>query len=240
MSDLELIEKYVPEELQEEAVTKLKNGYPVQYIIGNVDFYDCIINVNENVLIPRFETEYLVDKTIKYLKEQKIENPKILEIGSGSGCISIALKKNIDCDIISIDISKKAIETAKNNAKENNVEITFLHKDIKDFETDIKFDLIISNPPYVPIDSKVDEKTKYEPQNAIFAEEDGLYFYKIILEKLKNNLKKDFLIAFEIGDKQGILIEKIAKEKIENSFIKIEKDYNNFERYVFITKNEKL
>ena len=93
MNDLELIKRYVPTNLQEDAIKKLEQSYPVQYIIGNVDFYGYEIKVNENVLIPRFETEYLVDKTIKYLKKLEMDNIEILDVGTGSGCISIALKK---------------------------------------------------------------------------------------------------------------------------------------------------
>lgn len=240
MTDLELIRKYVSEDLQEEATKKLNVGYPVQYIIGNVEFYGYIINVNENVLIPRFETEYLVDKTIKYLKKLGINNLKTLEIGTGSGCISIALQKELNTDILAIDISGKAIEVAKNNAQINHAAINFKVADINKFNTDEKFNLIISNPPYVPYESDVDEKTKYEPQNAIFAEDEGIYFYKIILERLKSNLEENYLIAFEIGDKQGSKIEKIAKENLPNSYILIETDYNNFERYVFITNKKEI
>lgn len=240
MSDIELIKKNVPTELQEEAIEKLNTGYPVQYIIGNVEFFDCIIDVNENVLIPRFETEYLVEKTLKYLKKLNVNNPDILEIGTGSGCISISLNKKINSKIFAIDISDKAIELAEQNAKSNGANIEFLKVDVNDFNTDQKFDLIISNPPYVPYDSKVDVKTKYEPQNAIFAEQDGIYFYKLIIEKFKYNLKSRYLIAFEIGDNQGNEIEKLAKENLKDVFVKIERDYNNFERYVFITNNKEI
>jgi len=238
MNDVNLIKKYIPENLQDEAIKKLNEGYPVQYIIGNVDFCGNIIYVDENVLIPRFETEYLVDKTIKYLEKIEIHNPEILEIGTGSGCISISLKKAIPCDISAIDVSSKAIEVAKKNAKINNVNISFINEDINKFITNKEFDLIISNPPYVPINAVVDSKTKYEPQNAIFATEEGLYFYKVIIEKFKNNLKDDYLIALEIGDKQGILVKEIVNINIPGAFVKIEKDYNDYERYVFISNKE--
>jgi len=240
MSDLELIRKYIPSDKQEEAIKRLNDGYPVQYIIGNVEFYGNIINVNETVLIPRFETEYLVDKTIKYLKKMDKKHLEILEIGTGSGCSSIALKKLVNCNITAIDISEKAIETAKNNAKLNNVVIDFFVEDINSFKTNKKFDLIISNPPYVPSGSLVDEKTKYEPQNAIFAEENGIMFYKIILNKLNANLSDRYLIAFEIGDKQGEIIKDIAKKTTTSSHVIVEKDYNNFERFVFISNKKEI
>ena len=235
MSDEELIKKYIESDKQEPALKKLRSGYPVQYIIGNVDFYNAIINVNKDVLIPRFETEYLVEKTIKYLEKINILNPKILEIGTGSGCISIALKKNINCDITAIDISNKAIKVALENAKLNNVNINFINEDIHNFKTNILYDVLISNPPYVPINSEIDEKIKYEPQEAIYAPENGIYFYHIILKKLHNNLNKKYLIAFEIGDHEGIEISNLVKDYLPNSYILIEKDYNNFERYLFIS-----
>lgn len=240
MTDIELIKKYVSKEKLDEAIKLLETGYPVQYIIGNVEFYGNIINVNENVLIPRFETEYLVDKTIKYLKKLNINNLDILEIGTGSGCISISLKKELECSIDAIDISTSAIEVAKNNALENNVVINFIECDIDNYKSNKKYDLIISNPPYVPYDSKYDEKIKYEPANAIFAIDNGLYFYKVILEKIKNNLKNDYLVAFEIGDKEGNDIIKLSKKYLPNSYIVVEKDYNNYERYVFITNKKEI
>ena len=240
MNDIELIKKYVPLESQKEALEKLEKGYPVQYIIGNVEFYGNIINVSEKVLIPRFETEYLIEKTLKYFNKFNISKPNILEIGTGSGCISIALKKSLDANILAIDISNEALEVAKLNALNNDVDITFLHKDIHEFEPEAKYDLIISNPPYVPFNSNVDQKTKYEPQNAIFAPEDGIHFYKIILERIHNNLNKDFLIAFEIGDKEGNLIKNIVKSFMPEAYVKIEKDYNDFERYIFITNKKEI
>lgn len=234
MSDEELIYKYVAKDKQEEAIKKLSLGYPVQYIIGNVDFYNTIIKVNEDVLIPRFETEYLVAKTLNYIKKLNINEVNVLEVGTGSGCISIALKKNLNCDITAIDISKKAINLATSNAKENDVEINFLIEDIHKFKTNDLYDVIISNPPYVPFNSSYDEKIKYEPQEAIFAQEDGIYFYRIILEKLHNNLKSNFLIAFEIGDKEGNKIKELVNKYLPDSYVSIEKDYNNYERYLFI------
>lgn len=239
-NDLLLIRKYVNKDKQEDALEKLNSGYPIQYIIGNVEFYNSIINVNENVLIPRFETEYLVEKTISYIKKFNFKKPKILEIGAGSGCISIALKKELDCTIKAIDISKKALETAVANAKLNNVEIDFKVCDINNFNDSNIYDVIISNPPYVPFNSIVDEKIKYEPQNAIYADENGVYFYRVILEKIKSNLNENYLIAFEIGDNEGNLIKKIVENNLPNSYIKIEKDYNNFERYVFISNKKEI
>ncbi len=238
MTDEELIKKYVSKEKQKVALEKLTSSYPVQYIIGNVEFYDSIIKVNEDVLIPRFETEYLVDKTIKYITKLNITNPNILEIGTGSGCIAIALKKHLNCNIEAIDISDKAIKIAKENATINNVNINFTIKDIHEFNTNKKYDVIISNPPYVPFNSKVDEKIKYEPNNAIYAKDNGLYFYDLILKKIKNSLNTNYLIAFEIGDKEGQDITNIVKKYLPNAYVLLEKDYNNYDRYIFISSKK--
>jgi release factor glutamine methyltransferase len=235
MNDLDLIKKYIPIDKQKESIEKLNTGYPVQYIIGNVEFYGNIINVNENVLIPRFETEYLVDKTIKYLEKLNISNPDILEIGTGSGCIAIALKKELSCNIDAIDISSLALEVAKDNAKLNNVTINFIESDINNFKSNKKYDLIISNPPYVPYDGTYDEKIKYEPERAIFAKNNGIYYYDIILKIIANNLKDKYLISFEIGDKEGSLIKDLVNKYLKNANVYIEKDYNNYERYIFIS-----
>ena len=232
--DEELIKKYLPKEKWEDSFKKLESGYPVQYIIGNVDFYNSIINVNENVLIPRFETEYLVDYLIKILKEYNFESPSILDIGTGSGCISIALKKNIDSFIKAIDISSEAISVAKSNAKLNNVNIDFENIRIEEFVSNEKFDVIVSNPPYIAYDEIVDEKTKYEPQNALYADDNGLYFYKLIIEKSKLLLKERGIIAFEIGSTQAIDITSYAKSIYPNAKVIVKKDLNNFDRYIFI------
>lgn len=238
-NDIKLIKKYVSKEKQKKALEKLATGYPVQYIIGNVEFYDTFIKVNEDVLIPRFETEYLVDKTIKYLSHLNISNPNILEIGTGSGCIAIALKKHLNCNIDAIDISDKAILLAKENATNNNININFTVKDIHEFNNNKKYDLIISNPPYVPFNSNVDEKIKYEPNNAIYAKDNGLYFYDLILKQIKDNLNTNYLIAFEIGDKEGQDIINIIKKYLPKAYILLEKDYNKYDRYIFIS-NKKI
>ena len=238
MTDLELIKRFVPSDLQEQALKKLEENYPIQYIIGNVDFYNCEIIVNENVLIPRFETEYLVDKTIKFIKKLNLTHINILELGTGSGCISIALKKNLDANITAIDNSQKALEVAKSNALNNHVEIEYIHADILNFIPTKTMDIIISNPPYVPFNSPVAESIKYEPQEAIYAPNEGLFFYQEILKRYHNYLANDYLIAFEIGDKQGESIKKMVDELLPNSYVLVEKDYNNYDRYLFISNKD--
>ena len=123
--DWELLLKKYPN--KEELLDKLTN-YPPQYLIGNVEFLGQTINVDKRVLIPRFETELLVDKTIKYVKELFNKKINVIDLGTGSGCIAIALKNNLDANVTALDISKDALDLAKENAKLNNAEITFIHK----------------------------------------------------------------------------------------------------------------
>ncbi len=233
-NDIELIKKYLPEDKWEVSIKKLKDGYPVQYIIGNVEFYHTVIDVNQDVLIPRFETEYLVDDLIKLMEDYKILQPDIIDIGTGSGAIAIALKKNYPCFVSAIDISSNAIKVAKENAKKNHANILFMNEDIRNYDSNIQYDVIVSNPPYVKQDEYVDEKTKYEPQNAIFVpNNDGLYFYRIILEKSLKLLKKPGIIAFEIGSSQQDLLA-LAKNYYPDAKIIQKKDLNNLNRYFYI------
>lgn len=218
----------------EEDYKKLLEGYPIQYLIGYVDFYGYKIYVNENVLIPRYETEYLVQKTINYSK--KIFNDKldILDLGTGSGAISIVLGRELNSIVTGVDISEDALNVAKKNAIENKVSINFIKSNMLD-SVEGKYDIVVSNPPYIDIDEKImDSVKKYEPHLALYAKDNGLYFYKNILSNIKPYLKERFIIAFEIGWCQGALIEKIAQEYFEDSNVLIEKDLTNRDRYIFI------
>ena len=218
----------------EEDYKKLLEGYPIQYLIGYVDFYGYKIYVNENVLIPRYETEYLVQKTINYSK--KIFNDKldILDLGTGSGAISIVLGRELNSIVTGVDISEDALNVAKKNAIENKVSINFIKSNMLD-SVEGKYDIVVSKPPYIDIDEIImDSVKKYEPHLALYAKDNGLYFYKNILSNIKPYLKERFIIAFEIGWWQGALIEKIAQEYFEDSNVLIEKDLTNRDRYIFI------
>jgi len=167
--DLEYLKKYIKENNLDDnyyhkCLKELETGKPIQYIIGNVDFYGNIIKVNESVLIPRFETELLVELTIKKIKKlfpnQKID---IIDLGTGSGCIPITLKKEINSTVTALDISTEALEIAKLNAKENTVDINFVNADMTTYK-EKKYDVIISNPPYIRYDEEImDIVKKYEP-----------------------------------------------------------------------------
>lgn len=211
----------------------LKKGYPIQYLIGYINFYGYKIYVNKNVLIPRFETELLVEKLLKYAKEL-FKNPKVLDLCTGSGAIAIAVKKNINCTIDASDISKKALEIAKKNIEENKVEINLLEDDLLK-NNNKKYDIIISNPPYISKNEQI-MKTVYdhEPHLALFADNNGLEFYERIIKESKNNLNKKFIIAFEIGYEQSDYITSLARNQYPKAKIITEKDYSGKDRYIFI------
>lgn len=216
-------------------IKKLNKNYPVQYLIGNVDFYGYTINVKKGVLIPRFETETLVEKTIEYLKKYELTDTTVLDIGTGSGCIPITLKKELDDLVItSIDKSGKALRIAKKNAKNNKADINFIHKSIYSFKPVNKYGLIISNPPYVAIDEEVDPQTKYEPKMALYAKNNGLEFYEYIISNANKMLHEKSILAFEIGCNQGKDLKKLAKKHFPKAKITVEKDLSKRDRYLFI------
>ena len=175
----------------EPIIEKLNNNYPVQYLIGNVSFYGYNINVDERVLIPRFETEYLVEKTIDLIKKKNLVNNKVLEVGTGSGCISIALKKEIpSLNITAIDISNDALDLAESNALENQVDINFKEADIFKYTSEEKADILISNPPYISYDEVIDPKTKYEPYESLYADDSGMKYYKYMIDNYDHFLNR--------------------------------------------------
>lgn len=216
---------------------KLDNQYPVQYLIGDVSFYGYKFLVNENVLIPRFETETFIEKIIKYIKKLNIEKNTAIDIGTGSGIIAITLKKELpNITITALDNSIKALNTAKQNAILNQTQINFINEDIFNKTTLINdYNIIISNPPYIPENSNFDKKIKFEPKEAIFVKEDNpLIYYETILQKIHispNNIK---LICFEIDEDFGLEIIKLSIKYLPNYKINIEKDLCNKDRYAFI------
>ena len=220
----------------EEVIDKLNKHYPVQYLIGNVPFLNTTIKVDERCLIPRFETEYLVDEVIKMLKEY--HNLKILDLGSGSGCIGIALKKNLDAHVTCVDISEDAISLAKENALLNHVDINFINKSMFDISYE-DFDVIISNPPYVRCDEEVGLETKYEPSIALYASNNGLYFYEEIIKRISKLKNKPMLIAFEIGCEQASRIESFVKKMLSDYNFLLKKDLAGKDRYIYLKKCEK-
>lgn len=244
-NDIEYLKKYIKENnldnnYYNNCLKKLEQGKPIQYIIGNVDFYGNIIKVNNHVLIPRFETELLVDLTIKkinkYFPNQNID---ILDLGTGSGCIAISLKKEINSNIDALDISKEALELAKQNAIDNHVDINFINKDMTTFK-DKKYDIIISNPPYIPVNSKdvEDIVLNNEPSLALFSEDNGLYHYKKIIKEASNYLKNKKYLVFEIGHDQLERLTIYTKSIYPNAIIKGYKDLEGKDRILVIKLGE--
>ncbi len=236
MTDIEYLKKYYPGNI-EDAIKRLESGEPVQYIVGNVDFYGYTFNVNKNVLIPRFETEELISYTLELLKGKK-ETLDILDIGTGSGCIAITLKKELEnTNITAIDISDKALEVAKENATFNNVNINFKNSDVFENIND-RYNVIISNPPYIKETEDIDKLVKdNEPSIALYAGIDGLDIYTKILKDAKKHLKDKYLIAFEIGETQAEDIKELAIKYLDNCNVIIKKDIYERNRFIFI-KNE--
>lgn len=205
---------------------KLKIQIPIQYIIGTTHFYGLEFIVDENVLIPRPETEELVDWIVKLnSKLSKKKNLKILDIGTGSGCIALSLAKNIpNSEVFAIDVSEKALAIAKKNAILNKVPVTFLHKNILETkDLNQKFDIIVSNPPYVRNLEKAEIKPNVldnEPHLALFVpDNDPLIFYKKIAELAAANLNPNGQLFFEInqylGKETQELLEYIGLKNIE-------------------------
>ena len=232
MTDLEYIEKYYKGNI-EEAKKQMELGIPVQYIVGNVDFYGYEFKVNKNVLIPRFETEELVNRTIKNIK-QYIPNPKIVDLGTGSGCIAITLSKELNVSVDAVDISDKALEVAQQNNEMNKGKVTFYQGNMLE-PLNKKYNVIISNPPYISRNEEIEDIVKNnEPNIALYADNDGLYYYEEILKNASDYLEEKFLIAFEIGYLQGKKMKELALKYLENVNVSIEKDLSEKDRFVFI------
>ncbi|MGB6083191.1 peptide chain release factor N(5)-glutamine methyltransferase [Moheibacter sp.] len=196
----------------------LKDHTPIQYILGETEFYGMKFFVNENVLIPRPETEELVEWILNDVKNAEL---KIIDIGTGSGCIPIVLKKNLpNASVWAMDFSEKAIETAQINADYHQTDIQFIQNDFltMDFKELPEFDIIVSNPPYIgeTEKSEMDENVvKFEPHSALFVpDQNALVFYEKIIELAKNNLKPNGKIYVEIN--QNLAQE--AKELFQNNF----------------------
>ena len=190
------------EKLFLDALDRLTSNEPVQYVIGKTTFMDLEFNVNSNVLIPRPETEELVRLMLK----EDLDGKEILDIGTGSGCIAISLAKNLpNAKVSALDISEEALIVARENADLNNVDVDFINADIFDYKSQKKYDVIVSNPPYVRESEKALMKSnvvEYEPKQALFITDDNpLLYYKVILNFSKMSLNKNGKIYFEINEK---------------------------------------
>src|SRR5690554_180020 len=235
--DVELETKFIKKYLKN-VDEYLINKVPVQYIIGESYFYNYKFYVNNYTLVPRVETEELVFRTINYIKEYfpDKENINILDLATGSGVIGITLKLELKNAKVTIsDVSKKALKVARKNVRRYNLDIKTINSDWFNGIND-KFDCIISNPPYIPLNQEVEDKVLSEPNNALFSGIEGLDSYKAILSHVNNYLNDKAIIAFEHGYDQKDKLRLIINDNLSNVKIKQEKDLSNKDRYTFIFK----
>lgn len=220
----------------DEVISKIDEGYPIAYLIGDVSFYGYTFKVNENVLIPRFETETLIEKTIKLIKNLNLENSNLIDLGTGSGIIAITLKKEIpSLNITAIDKSIEALKVAIDNSKLNNVNVDFQNKDIFNYELPENISIVISNPPYIEKDSNYNQNVLYEPKEAIFvSNKNPLIYYEQILKMAKEKINKKHLIAFEIDEDHKEDMSNLCKKYFPNDNTVIETDLTGKNRYAFI------
>lgn len=229
------LEKWQLTKLERVFDERVQTRRPIQQIVGQAFFYNRKFFVNEHTLIPRPETELLVDKVLKLSKN--FETPNILDIGTGTGCIPITLVIEDDkIEIDSVDISREAIEMAEKNVLFHNVynKVRFIQSDL--FENvDGEYNIIVSNPPYIPLkdkDSLQIEVRDYDPPSALFtSDDDGVEFYKKIIEQAKNYLLPDGYLIFELGINQSKFVKKMF-ETNGYSNITVFPDYNNIDRII--------
>ena len=220
------------EMISEKVKERITNRTPIQYIIGESWFMGEFYKVTPDVLIPRDETEILVRKAIEIIKENSFED--VLDIGTGSGCIACTIAKNTNATVLGVDISSDALRVALDNVTKlgiNNRAIfrkSDLFEKIRDGET---FDMIISNPPYIPYGTELSQEVQHEPALALFAEENGTEFYRKIIEQAPQYLNQDGYLMFELGINEANNVKKLMEKSFKN--INIEKDLSNIERIIY-------
>ncbi|MDU3457194.1 MAG: peptide chain release factor N(5)-glutamine methyltransferase [Peptoniphilus harei] len=212
-----------------EILEKRQKGIPLQYILGEEDFYGRTFKVIEGVLIPRQDTEISVEKILNIIENNQINN--MLEIGCGTGIVSISVDLEISVDVTAVDISEKAIENTRINKEKLNSKIKIINSDLFS-NINEKFDLIYSNPPYIKskeIDNLQVEVRDYEPKLALDGGEDGLFFYRSIIKSSPEFLNNKGFLVFEIGHDEAEDIYNLMKDKFE---VEVYKDLNNLDRVV--------
>lgn len=224
------------EKKYKDSLEALREKKPIQYVIGNVNFYGSKFIVNNNVLIPRFETEELVEQVVEYSKKFNKDKLKILDLGCGSGAIGLTLKKLIkNSDVTLVDISKEALEVAKQNAVNLDLDVTFIESDWFSNLEITKYDIIVSNPPYIKNDEQIEEIVKNnEPALALYGGQDGLDCYKKILFSIEPYLNDEYLIAFEIGESQKEEITNLVINSLPTAIVTCKKDLYGRNRMIFV------
>lgn len=230
--NLELNNKQI--ERLKDIINKRENSYPLQYAIGEWEFYNIRLKVDKRALIPRFETEIIVD----YLIKSSMKKDRILDIGTGSGAIALSLAKNIENTyVIGSDIEDNALSLALENKEFTGIEnIDFVKSDLFN-NIKGKFDLIISNPPYINKNDyeDLDKELYFEPKSALYGGEDGLYFYREIIRNACKFLIDKGHLVFEIGYDQKNILNRLL---LEQGFVNIQniKDFNDFDRFIIAQK----
>lgn len=236
---LTILDKKVDETIEkkyEDSLEALREKKPIQYVIGNVNFYGSRFIVNKNVLIPRFETEELVEQVVEYSKKFNKDKLRVLDLGCGSGAIGLTIKKLIkDSEVTLVDISKEALEVAKQNAVNLGLDVTFVESDWFSNLEITKYDIIVSNPPYIKNDEQIEEIVKNnEPALALYGGQDGLDCYKKILSSIKPYLNDEYLIAFEIGESQKEEITNLVINCLPTAIVTCKKDLYGRNRMIFV------
>ena len=218
------------------ALERLKTHEPIQYVLGKTTFMNLEFKVNSSVLIPRPETEELVRLMLK----EDLDGKEVLDIGTGSGCIAISLTKNLhNAKVSALDISKDALEVALENAELNNVNIEFIHADIFEYQSDKKYDVIVSNPPYVLESEKMLMKQNvlnYEPEIALFVDDiNALKYYESVIKFSLSNLNSQGQIFFETNENYKDELNKLA-QNYEYNIIEFKLDFNDKNRFLILSK----
>ncbi len=216
--------------VKEKAELRAKTKQPIQHIIGKAHFMGDYYKVNKDVLIPRDETELLVVRAIERIKEKNFKN--ILDIGTGTGCIACAIAKNTSVNVVSVDVSEKALDVARENIETLNLKnIQLIKSDLFENLNGKKFDLIVSNPPYIPVGTELQKEVTFEPELALFANGDGTGFYKMIIEQSKEYLNDGGYILFELGINQSLIVKQYFEDNGFKDII-IEKDLAGIDRVI--------
>lgn len=218
--------------LKEKAEERLKSRMPIQYIIGKAYFMGEYFKVTPDVLIPRDETEILVSKAIEIIQENNLKS--ILDIGTGSGCIACTVAKNTDATVLGIDISSDALRIALDNVTNLGInnKAVFRKSDLySKIREDEKFDMIISNPPYIPIGTELSQEVNHEPSLALFAEENGLQIYRKIVYDAPRFLNTDGWLIFELGIGEADSVRAFMSEYFTN--IVVMKDLAGIDRVIY-------
>lgn len=243
--ELYLDNTYVPEQNAQDywqALKSRKTGFPLQYLLGSIDFMGLELRIKSGVFVPRPETELLVETLLTHARLQEIVKPQILDIGTGCGNIAIALADKLThSNVFACDICHNALQLARENAKRHQVEVTFFHSDVfSNLNPKGTLSLIISNPPYIKSDdiASLPKEVHHEPKRALDGGADGLLFYKRIIARAFEYLRDDGYLAFEVGDTQEQEVTSLLTEHTGYTGLATFKDYNGISRIVWARKKK--